>query len=366
MLPKGFSVDTHATFCKVINPANGSIITGQTGDDAGRGGRSTLTDVDEYAFIPRQSKLDAAISQNSDVVIYTSTPNGLGDNFYKKYTNPAIPKFRAHWKEDPRKNYTEVVDGIEVYPWYEKQKQVLDPVILAAEVDINFSSSRSGLFIEAKWVEAAINFPVEDSGKIEAGLDVATTGKNSNVLTIGTSKKVHHIIDWTGLDTTQSAYKVLDLWDQYKFEVLKVDFCGVGEGVVSTLRAMDSLPFLLVPLQGSSRPSNLEWPDGFVSHEKFENGRAEWWGIMRWRIKNSFDFKQGLDVNIEDCISIPHNQALLEQLATPLRKWSNRRKILVESKDDLLKKASSPDYADSLSYLLAPYETNDTGWLADI
>lgn len=382
MLPEGFKLDIHAPFCKIINPANQSLITGQAGDEAGRGGRSSISELDEYAFIPRQGKVDAAISQNSDVIFYTSTPNGIGDNFYKKFSSSAIPNFRAHWKDDPRKNLYVLSDGTEgqgwtdrkdaIYPWYEKQKATLDPVVLASEVDIDFAASIEGIFIESKWVQAAINYPTSTRGKLQAGLDVATTGKNSNVLTIGTDTKVHKILDWQGLDTTQTAHKIIEIWYELpkkeRWFVVKIDGDGAGEGVLSTLRAMDSVPFEVVGLHGVATPSETEWPDGLYSHEKFANSRAEWWSILRWRIKNCYDRERGLDVDIEDCLSIPNHPTLLSQLSQPLRKYSTKKKILVESKDDMRTKRglSSPDFADSLAYMLAPYESENFDWMSKI
>jgi phage terminase large subunit len=375
MLPENFSLTDHMPFCKIVNPDNGSLITGQTGDDAGRGGRSTVTDIDEYAFIPRQGRLDAAISQNSDVVFYTSTPNGIGDNFYKKFTNSNIKKFKAHWKSDPRKNDYVLADGTEgkgttndvsaVYPWYEKQKSVLEDVVLAAEINIDFAASVEGVFIESKWIQAAVAIDQnENFSKLYAALDVATTGKNSNVLTLGTDKKVYKIIAWKGLDTTQTAYKVHELWDEYQWLALKIDADGVGEGVVSTLKTFQT-EYEVVALHGAAKPSEMEWPDGLISQEKFANARAEWWSILRYRIKNAYDLRLGLDVDIEDCLQIPNNSTLLEQLSQPLRKFATNKKILVESKEDLRKRnVSSPDYADSLAYLMAPTE-NFSDWLLD-
>lgn len=47
MLPEGFDIAKHATYMKIINPQNGSSITGESGDNIGRGGRSLIYFKDE-------------------------------------------------------------------------------------------------------------------------------------------------------------------------------------------------------------------------------------------------------------------------------------------------------------------------------
>jgi len=51
-------------FLKIVNGDNGSTITGESGDNMGRGGRSRLYFLDEFAFVARAQKVDAAVSNN--------------------------------------------------------------------------------------------------------------------------------------------------------------------------------------------------------------------------------------------------------------------------------------------------------------
>jgi hypothetical protein len=46
-IPKGFVAKKHATYMKLINPENGSVITGESGDNIGRGGRKSIYLKDE-------------------------------------------------------------------------------------------------------------------------------------------------------------------------------------------------------------------------------------------------------------------------------------------------------------------------------
>ena len=85
MKPKGFVEKVHDNYMRIINPDNGATITGEAGDNIGRGGRTTMYFLDEWAFVERQEAVDAAISQNTNVHIKGSTPNGIGDRFQQTY-----------------------------------------------------------------------------------------------------------------------------------------------------------------------------------------------------------------------------------------------------------------------------------------
>lgn len=365
-LPKGFSWDQHDNFAKLINPENGSVITGAFGSEAGRGGRSTVVDVDEFAFIDQAQRLEAAISQNSDSCFFTSTPNGSGNRFYIKRFDGSTPVFTARWTDDPRKDQA----------WFEKQKATLDPVILAQEILIDYTASIEGVYIEGKWVETAIDFPVQPSEKEScvAALDVASTGKNFNVLGIRKGNKVFHVQSWKGLDTTQTAFKIIEIFEDLpedkKWKSINVDADGIGEGVLATWAAIPDLPFEAVAIRGGSSPSEMEWEgEDKTSKEKFYNLRAENYGILRSRFKKTFDHVNKIkEYPLDELISIPNNSDLIAQLSQPLRKYTTSRKIIVESKEDLAKRGvNSPDHADMLSYLFSNGGNADvdTDWLAE-
>jgi len=104
LLPRGFNADKHTPFLKIINPANGSTITGESGDQIGRGGRSSIYWKDESAFYERPLKIEASLSMNSNVKIDISTPNGPGNPFYRKRFSGKIDVFVYDWRDDPRKD----------------------------------------------------------------------------------------------------------------------------------------------------------------------------------------------------------------------------------------------------------------------
>jgi phage terminase large subunit len=83
-LPLGFNWREHATFMKMINPENGSVIAGEAGDNIGRGGRKGIYLKDESAHYERPELVEAALGDNTNVPIDISSVNGTGNVFYRK------------------------------------------------------------------------------------------------------------------------------------------------------------------------------------------------------------------------------------------------------------------------------------------
>lgn len=59
MRPPGFDPRKHMPYMKIINPDNGSVITGESGDNIGRGGRTTVYFKDESAHYERPELIEA-------------------------------------------------------------------------------------------------------------------------------------------------------------------------------------------------------------------------------------------------------------------------------------------------------------------
>ncbi|MDT9693866.1 hypothetical protein Q5762_37205, partial [Streptomyces sp. P9(2023)] len=76
--PKGLKPKDHLTFMKCINLENGSTITGESGDNIGRGGRKSMYFKDESAHYERPEKIEAALGDNTNVQVDISSVNGLG------------------------------------------------------------------------------------------------------------------------------------------------------------------------------------------------------------------------------------------------------------------------------------------------
>lgn len=378
MMPAGFNPRIHDNLCMLLNPETRAVIRGEGGDQIGRGGRASIYFVDEHAFLEHPESVDRALSQTTRVQVDVSTPNGPGNTFYRKRFGGSARVFVFDWKDDPRKNASEVRDGALVYPWYEEQERryAVDPVGLAREVDRDYSASIEGVAIPGKWVRAAVglhermeflaaypDFRLPD--RRTAGYDVAAEGNNKNVVAVRRGMLIEALIDWGHINTTQSAWRAREVAQQYNVALVNYDSDGVGNGVKGTWEGIDrpddvplaaALGFEPVPVSGGSTPSSTDWPDGRSSRDRFANLRAELYWMARMRFERAFEFvTYGIHHDPTDMISIPNHPELIMQLSVPLYQSTTTGKLKIESKQDMRKRGVlSPDFADALIYSEMP------------
>ena len=212
MLPDGFDRAHHDNEAKLINPANESAVTGEGGDRIGMGGRATIYFVDEAAHLERPEIADMALSQTTRCRIDVSTPNGPGNPFAHKRFSGNLPVFTLHWKDDLRKNRTETLpDGRTIYPWYEaEKKRLIDPVIIASQLDIDYSASIEGIVIPAAWVRAAVGLDLSPGPRVVAGLDVGEEGPDPSALIARAGPVVLPPVSWGRCNTTETAWRARD------------------------------------------------------------------------------------------------------------------------------------------------------------
>jgi hypothetical protein len=352
MRPEGFEPHHHDKHCTLLNPANGSTITGEGGSEIGRGGRKSRYIVDEAAYLPNPKTADASLSQTTRVRIDVSTPNGTGNPFHTRRFNATVPVFTFHWRDDPRKDDA----------WYEREKlRLADPVIIAQELDIDYSASIDGVCIPAAWVRSAVNLNLAVSGYPVSGWDVADEGNASNVLIVRHGEVITDVQHWAKSDIIQSTHLVLRLCRELNVNTLNYDCIGVGTGVKGTFNAREresplGLGFAARAVNVGDPPTDARWPDGKTSKERFRNLRAELWWKLRERFEKTYAYAMylagddnGINYPVNELISIPEHSELIAQLSLPLYFYTDTGKIQIESKKDMQKRGvSSPDFADAL------------------
>jgi hypothetical protein len=371
---------------KLVNPQNGAAITGEGGDQIGRGGRSSIYFVDEAAFIEHPQKVDAALSANTNVRIDISTPNGNGNPFAQKRFAGNVAVFTMHWHDDPRKNRWELLtaagtverEGIPGelppslpagytlrYPWYEAQKRTLDEVTLAQEVDIDYTASLDGIAIPAKWVQAAVNLAARLSlprhGPVIAAMDVADGGDNKTIFGARQGPVVFFVQERATGNTIDTAQWALEQCQRVGAGHLNYDAVGVGAGVTALfqVRARDQhLPITARGVNVGEKPTEARWPDGKTSREKFVNLKAELWETVRERFRKTYEVVvDGAPHPLDELISIPDDAELRQQLANVLRYKTETGKVQIERKEELRRRGvASPDKAEMLMLLFT-----DTG-----
>jgi len=380
MLPRGFNPSRHLAYMRLINPENGNLIAGEGGKNLGRGGRSSMFFIDEAAFLENGDAVDAATSGNSDVRIWGSTVNGLGNTFARKRHGGSLRPdqiFRFHYTDDPRKTSE----------WAQKKRQSFDlPHIWASEYDIDYSASVEGIAIPAKWVQAAFDLPkhfkVEPARRGIVGADVGA-GKAKSVAIGRFGPVVVPPSFWLQPDTTETAHRIVEYTtklllirsDGYECQAyaLNYDNVGVGRGVQSTITHSQHLLHTVARgVNTGQEPTDTLWPDGESSKEKFVNLKAEIWWKMRADCKASYEkmlfatkAEGGVDHPLSDCIAFPDESnpgmmQLKQELSLPKYIRTEKGKIMIEPKDRLAQRGiASTDFADGLGLTYADGSTLD-------
>ena len=179
-LPPEFTPNWSDAWNKIVNKDNGSTITGESGDNIGRGGRKSRYFKDEAAHYERPEKIEAALGDNTDVQIDISSVNGLGNMFHRRresgeiwHPNVDIPPgvvrvFVMDWRDHPEKTQE----------WYDQRKAKAEREgmqhIFAQEVDRNYSAAVENTIISYEWVEGPVDargaFPCTSDRSVHGGI----------------------------------------------------------------------------------------------------------------------------------------------------------------------------------------------------
>ncbi|MDO7243113.1 terminase [Acinetobacter pittii] len=373
MKPKAFVEKVHDNYMRIINPDNGATITGEAGDNIGRGGRTTMYFLDEWAFVERQEAVDAAISQNTNVHIKGSTPNGIGDRFHQDRFSGRYAVFTMPWRANPDKNWTVTYNGKEIHPWYEKQLATLDDVVLAQEVDINYAASVEGVLIPSTWIQKAIDahitLNIEPTGSRIGGLDVADEGKDKNSFAARHGVVLKYLETWSGKgdDIFGTTQKAMDLSIDQTIDTMFYDADGLGAGcrgdarVINESRRERGLSEVNVePFRGSGgvfEPEN-EMVEKRQNKDFFANLKAQSWWYLRLRFQETFRAIEGRDYDPDMIISLSSKDIdekelalLTTELSQPTYTKNGSGKLLVNKQPD---GTSSPNRADSVMICFNP------------
>lgn len=373
MKPKGFIRKVHDNHMRIINPDNGATITGEAGDNIGRGGRTTMYFLDEWAFVERQEAVDAAISQNTNVHIKGSTPNGIGDRFHQDRFSGRYSVFTMPWRDNPDKNWTVTYNGKVIYPWYEKQLATLDEVVLAQEVDINYAASVEGVLIPSAWVQAAIDahkkLSIEPTGDRIGGLDVADEGKDKNSFTGRHGVVMNYLSTWSGKgdDIFGTTQKAMDLCIEQYIDTLFYDADGLGAGCRGDARVINEkrreLGLSEVNVESFRGSGSVYDPEGEMVEKRlnkdfFANLKAQSWWSLRLRFQETFRALEGRDYDPDMIISLSTEDIdakelalLTTELSQPTYTKNGVGKILVNKQPD---GTASPNRADSVMICFNP------------
>lgn len=369
--PKGFSDADDMAYMRIVNRETGATITGEAGDNIGRGGRKLIYFKDESAHYERPEKIEAALGDNTRVQIDISSVNGLGNVFHRKreagveWQGGAAQKgstnvFVMDWRDHPAKSND----------WYVTRKKRYEDDglahVFAQEVDRNYAASVDGVIIPAEWIIAAIDAHVklgfEATGAQIAALDVADEGGDKNALALRKGAVLQSVDDWGDGDTGETARRAVRAVQGLGPVELQYDSVGVGAGVkaeTNRLEATGELPkgIRLVPW---SAGAGVQDPDGHLeprdrdtplNKDFYSNLKAQGWWQLRRRFEKTWRaVTQGVVYPPDELISLPSGLPKLRQLQKELGQATASRsagslKLVVDKSPPGTK---SPNIADAV------------------
>lgn len=379
--PKRF--DT--SFMKFVNYDNGSTITGEAGDNIGRGGRKSVYFKDESAHYERPEKIEAALGDNTDVQIDISSVNGLGNVFHRRREageiweagreigDGVVRVFIFDWRDHPLKTQK----------WYDDRRAKYEREgmlhLFAQEVDRNYSAAVLNTIIPSEWIDAAVDAHLRirwmDKGQLRiglppevlgetwgAGLDVADEGGDRNALALRQSIVWRDADEWGDRDQGITTRRAIDRLQRVsKLVTMQYDCIGVGAGVKTEYnrllddKIIDRAQVRLVPWNagaGVLNPAYRVIPDddeSMLNKDAFANLKAQAWWSLRARFYKTFkNVTEGHLYPIDDMISLDSAMRLLQQikkeLAQPTTSKNSNMKSVIDKKPDGTK---SPNLADA-------------------
>lgn len=357
----------HSSHMRIIIPDTGAVIRGEAGKNIGRGGRVSIEFVDEAAHLENQQAVETALAATTNCRIDISSVNGLNNPFAEKRFGGRVRVKTMHWRDDPRKDDE----------WYEKQRKKFNALVVAQEIDIDYSASAEGVLIPIEWIDAAIDAHIKlgltVTGQRFNALDVADEGKDMNAFGSRKGILLDYVEQWSGkgsniYGTTQRAMDLVIKQDSTDFQY---DSDGLGVGVrgdaeaINELEARKALPKVeAIAFRGSHgvRDPEKQVPGaykGVKNVDFFQNRKAQEYWSLRARFEMTYRaVVEKLEYDPDEIISISSGindlQKIRMELHQPLYKPSTTGKIMIQKTPDGM---VSPNYADMTMMLYAPQKT---------
>lgn len=388
--PKGLKPKEHLTFMKCINPQNGSTITGESGDNIGRGGRKSMYFKDESAHYERPEKIEAALGDNTRVQIDISSVNGLNNPFHKRreagqiwYKGAPIDPgytrvFIIDWRDHPEKTQQ----------WYNDRRSKYEREgmlhIFAQEVDRDYAASLSNGIIPMQYIQAAVDahlrlpclmrHPDMIPNAWMAGLDVADGGIDRNALAKRQWIILRSVEEWGERDPGVSTRRAIIGTRGHGNISVMYDAIGVGSGVKTEYNRITIDEKIIAPKfvawnAGAKTVKPYERliptdPESLLNKDFFGNLKAQaWWSLYQrfyktWKCIVALE-SHGLipmpNYGADELISLDSSMPLIEQLKKELaqaqRANDSALRTIVDKTPDGTK---SPNLADAVVMCFFP------------
>jgi len=225
--------------------------------------------------------------------------------------------------------------------------------------------------IKSEWIRASIDahikLGIEVTGEWRLGYDVADGGKDACCTVSAHGSLVYGLDLWKGKEdelllSTKRAYNTACFHNS----CIGYDSIGVGADVGAKVKEINELRSTNIKATKYVASGAVRWPDaqysnsGIKNKDFFANVKAQdWWGLAD-RFKNTYNaIKKGEAIADDKMIfiasSLPHLEALIDELSAPLKSYDLAGRVKVESKEDMAKRGiPSPNMADALLIATVP------------
>ncbi len=371
-LPKDFNEKEHFNYMKIINPENGSTITGEAGVNIGRGGRKSVFFVDESAHCDKQESIEASLGDNTNTQIHISSVNGQNLFYKRAKMHGGKNTFVFDWRHDPRKDQD----------WYDKRKADAQAKgtlhIFNQEVERDYLAAVEGIMINPAWLRACIDahkkLKITDSGVTQFGVDASDEGGDIDAIVGRKGSIVFYNENWNcNGDHDYSAGKANSIANSKKADALIYDSIGVGAGFKNAIGNINNVSY---QVNGWNAGGGVEDPDKRVyknddgeddkrtNRDFFLNAKAQaWWEVRERARKTYLSINMNKEYNESELLSMDSERLgmdridhLISELASPKMEYANG-KVKVESKKDMKARGlDSPNDADAFIMAFTGYK----------
>lgn len=383
ILPTDLNEDEHLVYMRCLNPQNGSSITGEAGDNIGRGGRKLIYFKDESAHYERAERIEAALMDNTrcQIDISSINPDTTGASFTKR--RDAGVEWKPGMKLTKDKTYVFILDYFD-HPGNSREEHTARKKkaedeglghVFAREIDRDYSATLDQVCIPRAWIDAAIDahkkLGFDDTGMWVAGLDVADGGLDRDALVRRKGSIVKFVDEWKSTDGGVCARRAVAACDGLGPIEVNYDCIGVGASVKSEINRLEreqQLPKSIKVVAWHAGTTALD-PSAKVNPEDkagpsnkdfFANLKAQGW----WKLRRRFELtyravvqgETALAERPDELISLPSDlpllQSLIKELAQPVFTQSSNLRLMVDKTPDGKK---SPNMGDAMVMAFHPY-----------
>lgn len=312
--------------------------------------------------------------------IFTANPQSSGDPFSQRFITPYLAQLERDGFYEDYLHYIVVVNWRD-NPWWNSEQEALRKWdfdnLPRAKYDWiwegKFMDTVDDAIIEAEWfdacVDAHIKLGFKPLGQERVAYDPADSGDAKAVAYMHGSVVLDAAKNESGLIDTATDW-ALDWAISKRPDCFTWDADGMGMGLKRQIsQALDGKPILIEAFRGSEGaddpemiydPIDSEVKDAKTNEETFVNKRAQYYWLLRDRMKKTYQAvvygKLALpDELISFSSSIKDLAALRTELCRIPRKYNGSGRIQLVSKPDMKKmEIPSPNMADAVMMCVRP------------